>query len=253
VEVLVLLWFSAEKSWLETGLLIVANLIIAAGVFGEDHFAHRAGEVALRLQQISDEKVAEANARAAEANQKAQETILELARLQANVADQLLAVVRAGRDNAIASEVTRSVTEALAVRLGSVTRETTSEATRALYIVSKIEPFAGKQFDAVVTSTAIDLGGLARSLRAALKNAGWIEIEQSDPTAGVGLLSMDRAGGPALVRIDVDASKESELLDAAETLASALKAEGIAAVVNPTAEANATNASMIHIFVGPKP
>jgi hypothetical protein len=80
-EVLVLLWFSAEKSSVETGLLIVSNFIIAAGVFGEDHFAHKSGEAATRLQQISDEKVSEANARASEADQKAQEASLELARL----------------------------------------------------------------------------------------------------------------------------------------------------------------------------
>jgi hypothetical protein len=49
----------------------------------------------------------------------------------------------------------------------------------------------------------------------------------------------------------VDASKDSGLLDAAKTLASALNAEGIAATVNPTTETNATN--VIHILVGPKP
>jgi hypothetical protein len=123
---------------------------------------------------------------------------------------------------------------------------------RSLYIVPKVEPFAGKQFDAVVTSSAITIGGLLGSIKSALKIAGWIEIEQSDPAAGVGLLSMDRAAGPAVVRIDVDASKDSELLDAAETLASALNTEGIAAVVNPKAETDAANAGVIHIVVGPK-
>jgi hypothetical protein len=165
--------------------------------------------------------------------------------------DALLAAFRQGRVNAIASEVTRSVTEAIAVGQGSEGLETTSEATRALYIVSKVDPFAGKQFDAVVTSTAIDITRLLASLKSALKKAGWIEIERSDPTDSLGLLSMDRAGGPALVRIEMNASKDSELLNAAETLASALNAEGIAATVNPKTETDTTN--VIHILVGPKP
>ena len=38
-EVIILLWFSDEKSRLENALLIAATLIIAAGVWVEDHFA----------------------------------------------------------------------------------------------------------------------------------------------------------------------------------------------------------------------
>jgi hypothetical protein len=167
--------------------------------------------------------------------------------------DSLLAAVRAGRHNALATEANRSTTEAMAVAQGFMMREATTEATRSLYIGSKVTPFASKKFDAVVTSTAIDIGALLGALRNALKNAGWIEIERSDPTAGVGLLLMDKGGGPALVRIDVDASKDSELLDAANALASALNAEGIAATVNPTTEAETNDANVIHILIGPKP
>jgi hypothetical protein len=50
----------------------------------------------------------------------------------------------------------------------------------------------------------------------------------------------------------VDASRDSELLNAAETLASALNAEGIAATVNTKTEPD-TNAAAIHILIGPKP
>jgi hypothetical protein len=84
-----------------------------------------------------------------------------------------------------------------------------------------------------------------------LKTDGWIEIERSDPAAGVGIFSMDRAGGPALVKIEVDASKDPELFDAAKALASALNDEGIAATVDPKSETDAAN--VIHILVGPKP
>jgi hypothetical protein len=91
------------------------------------------------------------------------------------------------------------------------------------------------------------------SIKSALKKAGWIEIERSDPAAGVGIFSMDRTGGLALVRIEVDASKDAKLLHAAEALALALNAEGIAATVEPKAETDAANVNVIHIFVGPKP
>jgi hypothetical protein len=99
--------------------------------------------------------------------------------------DSLLATLHTGRANSLAVEANRYTTEALAVSQGSVKREATSEGTRALYIVTKVAPFAGKTFDAIVTSTDIILGGLMGSLKSALKTAGWIEIEQSDPTAGV--------------------------------------------------------------------
>jgi hypothetical protein len=167
--------------------------------------------------------------------------------------NSLQAGLQTGRANALAAEANRSMAQAIAVAQGLVKREDTSESTRVLYIVSKVEPFAGKKFDAVVTSAAISIGGLLGSIKGTLKQAGWIEIERDDPTAGTGLFSMDRGGGPALVRIDVDGSKDSELLKAAEALASALNAEGIAATVNEKAEIDAANVNVIHILVGPKP
>jgi hypothetical protein len=51
----------------------------------------------------------------------------------------------------------------------------------------------------------------------------------------------------------VDASKDSELLKAAEALASALNAEAIGATINEKAEIDAANVNVIHILVGPKP
>ena len=69
------------------------------------------------------------------------------------------------------------------------------------------------------TDPQYDLREKVREDTEANEKAGWIEIKRSDPTAGVGLLSMDRADGPVLVKIEVDASKDPELLDAAETLA----------------------------------
>jgi hypothetical protein len=150
----------------------------------------------------------------------------ETARLHAQNAltsDSLLANVHTARSSAITGLATRTVAERIAVAQGLLDPKSISEAARSLNIISKVAPFAGKKFDAVVASIDIELGTLLLTLRNALKNAGWVEIERSDPAAGVGIFSMDRAGGPALVRIHVDASKDTELLDAAKMLASALK------------------------------
>jgi hypothetical protein len=63
LEVCLLFWFSKDRSSFETLSLVAANGIIAAGVFGEIHFGRRVAKASKRLQQISDEKVALANAR----------------------------------------------------------------------------------------------------------------------------------------------------------------------------------------------
>jgi hypothetical protein len=223
------LWGQIEH-WAFLAVIVALAIEFAALKFGTTHKE--------RIEAAKDIKIAELNN--------------ETARLRAQNSltfDSLLANIHTGRSNALGFEANRSTTEAIAVAQGLATRASTTEATRSLYIVQKVAPFAGKQFDAVVLSTAINLGALLTSLEAALKKAGWIEIERDDPTAGVGLLSMDGTGGPALVRINVDASQD---LDAAEALASALNDEGIAATVNPKTESD-TDTNVIHILVGPKP
>ncbi len=57
-EVIVLLAYAAEKTRLETALLILCNIVIVIGVLGEDRFAHLAGDVAFRQQEVSDEMIA---------------------------------------------------------------------------------------------------------------------------------------------------------------------------------------------------
>ena len=65
-EVIILLAYSAEKSWHETALLIASALVIAMGVWGEDHHAHEADSANAELQRISEEHVAAAETRAAQ-------------------------------------------------------------------------------------------------------------------------------------------------------------------------------------------
>ena len=58
-------------------------------------------------------------------------------------------------------------------------------------------------------------------------------------------------GGAPFVKVHVDAIRDSRLLDAANSLASALNEEGIAATVLET-EIGITSENTIHILVGPK-
>jgi hypothetical protein len=80
----VFVWrFSDGKSWLETSLFIMADLPLAAGVWGEIHWGRKAHAISAQLQQASDQRVAEAEARAAEANRKASEAALSVERFRA--------------------------------------------------------------------------------------------------------------------------------------------------------------------------
>jgi len=247
IEVCLAWKYRGHATWMENWGPIFADALIALGVFGEIYFAGRVSKSEKALRRISDEKVAEANARAAEAQ-------LETARLRTHnalIADALLATARAGRDNALAAAAIRTTTEQLALAQGLVASENMSEAARAFLTIKKITSFAGKQFDAVVTSTDIELGTLLGSLKAALKTAGWIEVETNGTTIQQGA-QQSSAGGPALVTVQVDPSKISELWEAAQALTSALNANGIEALANQTRAPENSPANAIHILIGPK-
>ena len=163
-------------------------------------------------------------------------------------AEATLATAQAGRANALAAQSMLATAQVLAIAQGLITKERAGEAARCLYIVSKVAPFAGKQFD--ITSSDIALETLRGSLTQALKLAGWIETDRSD--AGADHERQSSIGGAALIKIHVDATI-SELSEAAETLASALNAEGIAAMVISKTETDSINANVIHILISPKP
>lgn len=214
-EVLVLLWFSAERSWLETGLLIITNLVIAVGVFGEDHFAHRAGEVGLRLQQISDEKVAEAGARAAEAERKAAEATLELAKFRS----------------------ARSLDHAQTERF-----------------IEKARVFEGTTFQCGIGSVNSDQFALALHLIDALRKAGWKSSNWPmgqaissffGSTIGTGV------GPVSNVVIGFSRNASKSLRTTATVIAEALSEEEIKAAAVPMAQQIAA-VDMITILIGRK-
>jgi hypothetical protein len=159
--------------------------------------------------------------------------------------DAVLATAQATKANALAAqyllELSKQLAQLMAPGMNMPGFLSVEQYNR---IVSKVQSFAGKQFDHDVDTTSNDLErvGLAGGIGAALEKAGWVQVPRGQRS--------NIASVPGVI-IEVDASKASGLLDAAETLARALNAEGIAATVNPTTEIDTTN--VIHILVGPKP
>ena len=233
-------WIFARASFVLVGSLVLGVAatvaIVWMGIVKEHHWDVARDSAALRIAELNNET----------ARLRAKEPLVD---------DALLANVHAARSNSITILSIRTLVERVAVAQGFITRELMSAAARSLDIIPKVTPFAGKKFDAVVMSSNAELGTLLVTLKTGLKTAGWIEIERSDPVAGTGIFSVDRDGGPPLVRIDVDVSKAPELSAAATALASALNEEGITAAVNPKAESDPANVNVIHIVIlaGPKP
>jgi len=164
---------------------------------------------------------------------------------RASIADANARAAEANRSVALANTSNLAAAEILALAMGLRSPEAISEVGKPFLIIPKVKPFAGKQFDATVTSRDINREALLNFLGHALKGAGWIEVDVREQS------STDHASVRG-IRIDVDGSKDPTLLDAANVLASALDAEGILAVVNPKPESDAANASVIHILIGPK-
>jgi hypothetical protein len=230
IEIGLILWFPHDR-WERLGSA-TANALVGIGLIVEYVVILRAIVASGDADRSSNERIAASEARAAEANERTAEAVLETA--------------RAGWLNALAVNASVVAMELIAFTGKLRDRESLSDSARVLLIDFKFETFAGKRFDAAITFRDLGRETFLRSLASALTESGWIDVgvtrEQSD---GKHASTRD-------VRIDVDASKDPTLLDAAKALASALNAEGIAAVVNPKPESDATKANVIHILVGPK-
>lgn len=82
--------FDPDKSWWELILAGLATALIAAGVWGESDFGHRATEASIRLQAKSEERIAELTKEAAEPQKETTGLQLELQR------QRKIATARAG-------------------------------------------------------------------------------------------------------------------------------------------------------------
>lgn len=82
IEIGLLLWFPHNP--IEKLVAIIADALIGIGLAVEYIVILRAVVASWEATRLSDEKIAESNRQAAEADQKAQEAILELARFKAS-------------------------------------------------------------------------------------------------------------------------------------------------------------------------
>jgi hypothetical protein len=195
-----------QKPALEGAVTIVSAALIAIGVWGELKFSHRAREA-------GDAIVAEAEARAAEATQKAQEAALQLA------------TFRAPR---------------------SLNREQTER------IAGKMKAFTGTQFAGARSPGNPEFESCLRDIEVALQMAGWTEIDWHVSTArsrAAGLTAIGTDVSVWDVSIGIPLRSVQAYDKAAFALAQALTAEGIAATAGIMYEQSAT---VIHLMVGPK-
>ena len=94
VEVVLAVEFSHGETFLEIWSPVVADILVALGVFGEIFFARKAKSISEKLQRESDDRVAKATERAADANKLADEARLETERLKAQFAWRLISPIQ---------------------------------------------------------------------------------------------------------------------------------------------------------------
>lgn len=227
-------WGRTVDNWVLIFAAGVAISLAAEVVFSVAHWLNERQLRPLRIEQanLNTLEIAELNN--------------ETARLRAKgalVDDALLAAAEATKANALAAQFLLALSQQLSILMrpgmqmpGFLSPE------QVILIASKVKTFAGKQYseDIDIMSADVERAGLLGSIMTALNEAGWVRVVRPK-----------RPSIDAGITIEVDTSKDPELLKAAETLSSALNAEGIAARVNPKTETDPTN--VIHILIGPKP
>ena len=165
--------------------------------------------------EASRAEVAGANARVAEATQKAAEASLELAKFKAP----------------------RTLTKA-----------------QQAAITDRLRRFGGTQYDAGIGPAADpEPLYLLRSTAASLANAGWVQVSWTgDPLMAYNDPPMPSVGLTMVTNVIVDVHPEywDRLGPAAEALAQALSAQGIAAIAD--SQPTTIHAEVIHIRIGRK-
>jgi hypothetical protein len=178
-----------------------------------------ASQASERLQQISDEKIALANARASEANQKAQEAALALAEL---TAPRMLTTEQRGR------------------------------------IVDKLKQFSGTEYDITVSGVDPEILSFVFTIELILSAAGWAELNwQGDGETlirqeGQSLIRIGASVTNVVIGAHVD--QPPKFLEFAQALSDALVNEGITATsaLHIRHVQSSTNKNAIHIMVGRK-
>jgi hypothetical protein len=200
-------------SFLEQWGSSLANSLVAIGVAFEIIFSRIAGLRQNELKRRSDERVAAANARAEEANQKAQEAALDLAKYR----------------------TPRYLTHEQLYR-----------------IAEKLKPFGESMMQYACASVGLDPEHITflQFIEAALLIANWREIDWQwslGTTRGAGRTTIGTGVSVSNVFITFPLENRA-VMTAAVALMNALKEEGFVANVGP----DASNHGIVKIMIGPK-
>lgn len=249
VEYTILLWLKREElTGTEIALTILAGLAIAGGVFGEYHFGSAAADAAMKLETISENRVAELNVMAQNATALASRAQAALAgaerdaeRFRAQIAN---ATKRASEADEKAAQARLDLAKYKAWRILTPQQEESIRAT--------LKSFSGSPYDLGVDPTPEAINLLVR-IDNVVKSSGW---NNKAPVGGVNILfSLKLPNGH---RVDIAytsgviielSSPTSKLRPAAEALVTALRSTGLNAKgqLDHTKSPNA-----IHIIVGTK-
>ncbi len=214
IEVILAIVFRKDSWWLEVWSPVFADFLVALGVFGEIHFASEASKDEDKLQRESEEKVAELNTRAKEAEERSIQAQLELEKFK----------------------VPRSISVELRNR-----------------IVEQMKQFAPQEYTGRVSAGSDDAWNLWREIRLALELAGWkmvgpfspIGQPPYGPPATIASAAMPGVmiWSPAIGWFDIRLK--------AVALAKALRDDGNGILAAPGSTAN--NHKIITVEIGPNP
>jgi hypothetical protein len=218
---------------------------VVIGVAGESIFGIRAWwnnrklhSVQESIDELRQAETSRFNKQAAEANK-----------------DAGLAQKAAGEANERAAKAEKQAAEAK-LELEKLKTPRSLSAEQQKRVSEKLGVFAGKQFD-VALNVEPEPQNLLLQIEDALKAAGWIEIDWKGGSSDVNFTRKGRpvAGIVAVSRVLIQMHPEqiSQFGAAAQSVAAALNAEGIAAEAQGGLGTNNINAQAIHILIGRKP
>ncbi len=224
----VFLWsFHSDKSTCEKVAYTIADLAVAAGVYGALRSERKAGKDNDELQRLSTERVAEANLKAEEARRKADEGRLELEKYKA---PRVLSVEQIGR------------------------------------IAGAVSPFPNTEFVATVNSWHPEMMEFIRSVISALRLGLWKQVASPNPVQTTEveppLIGTGAKNRNVLVVVN-SVRPEAEIpsmVEAGKTLAKALEAEGVEATIEVWdrqletwyEQLEPSISTIIEVLIGPK-
>ncbi len=218
IEIFLAVVFRSGKTFIENWAPVIADGLIALGVYSEIHFGRKSTASRKELQDRSDEKVAELNERAAEADRKAKEAEL--------------ALIEFRKPRGITPDQRTSIAE-------------------------KLKSFAGTQFDTGLSGGSGEQADLLWQLAPAITDAGWSHMPwtfvfqgQQGVTQGT---SRPISGAVAASNVEIHLHPETQdrLMPATKALISALKEIGIDVKFCGFNTYN-NNPNAIHILIGEK-